>query len=306
MGAECSGADLWQWRLWASRLVEDCIQEAEGRLELHQELDWLLLAVADLDRLALRLGSVPQRPQVVLQRSLEELSSLWQQRLQQRVPIQYLLGKTDWRDFRLTVGPGVLIPRPETELLIDLAQAAIAEREISPSAPMQWADLGTGSGAIALGLARSFPQTVVHAVDCSTDALKIARTNAKILNLTDRVRFYQGRWFEPLANWRDRLDGIVSNPPYIPSEMVPTLQPEVAHHEPHLALDGGADGLDAIRIIVSQAPQYLKSGGTLLLEMMFGQADAVVGLLQQEGCYQHIQIHADWAGIQRFAQATRV
>lgn len=298
-----SGQDLWSWRQQAYQQVDPWISDPLVRLERQRELDWLILTVAKLDRLALRLGTVQELPQVQLTRSLSTLSEIWQKRLQENVPLQYLLGTVTWRDFTLQVTPSVLIPRPETELLIDLAQAAIANKNADFT---NWADLGTGSGAIALGLARIFPNAVIHAVDCSEMALAIARQNAQPLGLTERISFYQGRWLEPLAHLAGQLDGIVSNPPYIPSEMVLTLQPEVVQHEPHLALDGGEDGLVAIREIADRAPKYLRSGGVLLLEMMMGQGDAVAELLSAHSDYCEIQIHSDLAGIQRFAQAYRL
>ncbi len=298
-----SGEDLWQWRHCACQQVSACAanpQEADAYL---RELDWVLMAVAEVDRLSLRLESYRSRPKIELDRSLANLSKLWQRRLQEKMPIQYLLGRETWRDFTLAVAPGVLIPRPETELLIDLAMAAMPTTAVEPT---DWADLGTGSGAIALALAKSFPSATIHAVDTCDAALNIAQRNAEQLGLSAQVNFYHGNWLEPLTHLKGTLTGIISNPPYIPSALVPTLQPEVAHHEPHLALDGGTDGLDAFRIIVQQAPRFLKPGGVLLLEMMMGQAESVSNLLEESGHYSNIHIHPDLAGIQRFAQAYRI
>jgi release factor glutamine methyltransferase len=296
-----SGEALWEWRESTRQITSVCIHNSQIANEYLWELDWLLTSVASVDRLSLKLETYRTRPAIGVERSLPELSALWQRRLQEQVPVQYLLGRADWRNFTLTVAPGVLIPRPETELLIDLAMAAMPNDR---QEPMHWADLGTGSGAIAVALATSFPSATIHAVDTSTIALEIAQHNATQLGLTDRVKFYQGNWLEPLADLEGTLTGIISNPPYIPSTQVPTLQPEVANHEPHLALDGGTDGLDAFRAIVKHAPQFLRSGGVLLLEMMMGQATAVSSLLQS-GDYINIQTHADLAGMQRFAQAYR-
>lgn len=303
-----SGADLWQWRQSARESTLAYVQNAHLQnapivKEYLQELDWLLMAVAAVDRLALKLETYRAFSAIAIEKSLPELSLLWQRRLTEQVPVQYLLGRTNWRDFTLTVAPGVLIPRPETELLIDLAVAAFLEAD---SPPAHWADLGTGSGAIALALAKSFPHASIHAIDTSATALSIANHNAQQLGLTKQIQFYEGDWLDPLIHLKGKLEGIISNPPYIPTAIVPTLQPEVAHHEPRLALDGGTDGLDAIRIIVLQAPEFLHSGGVLLLEMMMGQSEAVSALLEQSGCYCNIQIHPDLAGIQRFAQAHRI
>ena len=284
-----SGLQLWQWR---NAALEAAIATDVPTMEV----DWLLLEVAGLDRLALRLESFKNWPQIQLQLPLEKLNQLWQRRLNDRLPVQYIAGVTPWRNFQIAVSSAVLIPRPETECLIDLALAAA--NDVSG----HWADLGTGSGAIALGLADVLPATI-HAVDYSLEALAIARTNAANLGFAERIKFYQGSWWEPLGFLKGHFSGMVSNPPYIPTSTLPTLQPEVFNHEPHLALNGGGDGLDCIRHLIEISPSYLQSGGVWLIEMMAGQADAVRELLQNQGSYCKIQIHADLAGIERFAVA---
>jgi release factor glutamine methyltransferase len=285
-----SGLQLWQWRNAAH-------QAAIATDVSPAELDWLLLEVAGLDRLALRLESFKDWPQIQLQLPLEELDHLWQRRLNDRLPVQYITGVTPWRNFQIAVSSAVLIPRPETEYLIDLALASAS------NASGNWADLGTGSGAIAIGLAELLPNATIHAVDYSLEALAIAQANADNLGFADRIRFYQGSWWEPLTFLKGQFSGMVSNPPYIPTSILPTLQPEVVNHEPHLALDGGADGLDCIRHLIEISPSYLQSGGVWLIEMMAGQADTVREFLQNQGSYRNIQIHADLAGIERFALA---
>ncbi|MFN6475920.1 peptide chain release factor N(5)-glutamine methyltransferase [Nostoc sp. DedQUE07] len=285
-----SGLQLWQWRNAA-------LEAAIATDVPPMEVDWLLLEVAGLDRLALRLESFKNWPQIQLQLPLEELDQLWQRRLNDRLPVQYIAGVTPWRNFQIAVSSAVLIPRPETEYLIDLALAA------ANGVSGHWADLGTGSGAIAIGLADVLPKATIHAVDYSLEALAIARTNADNLDFADRIQFYQGSWWEPLTFLKGQFSGMVSNPPYIPTSTLLTLQPEVVNHEPHLALDGGLDGLDCIRHLIEVSPSYLQSGGVWLIEMMAGQADAVRELLQNQGSYCKIQIHADLAGIERFALA---
>lgn len=293
------GIDLWQWRSQA-------YQQAIAADISTAEVDWLLQSVSDLDRLSLRLDSFKHRAAIPLKLPLAELAVLWQQRVQARVPVQYLTGMAPWRQFWLQVSPAVLIPRPETESLIDLAITARTIARLAQGIEGEhWADLGTGSGAIALGLADALPYATIHAVDWSEAALAIAQTNAQNYDLSDRIRFYHGDWLDPLAHLKGQLQGIVSNPPYIPSQMVLELQPEVTHHEPHLALDGGTDGLDCIRHLVNAAPDYLRSGGVWLIEMMAGQAEAVIDLLRSQGSYLRIEIHPDLAGIDRFALAYR-
>ena len=291
-----SGLELWQW-------VNQAAAEARSSDIPLAEIDWLLQELAGLDRLALRLESFKDLPKIELKLSLSELAQLWQRRLQERVPVQYLTGVAHWRHFSLKVTPAVLIPRPETELLIDLAVEAVKSYGVNPKS--HWVDLGTGSGAIAIGLACALTNARVYAVDCSSEALAVARLNAENLGFGSRVNFYQGLWWEPLAFLKGQVSGMVSNPPYIPSSTVLTLQPEVFKHEPHLALDGGFDGLECIRHLVETAPDYLESGGVWLVEMMAGQAEAVADMLESHGSYGKVQIFSDLAGIDRFALAYR-
>lgn len=292
-----SGLQLWGWR-------KQAIASAMASDISSAEVDWLLLEVAALDRLALRLESFKDWPEIKMVLPLEDLERLWQRRLNERLPVQYITGVTPWRNFKITVSKAVLIPRPETEYLIDLAVAAATHSGAAPFLTSgHWADLGTGSGAISLGLADALPQATIHAIDYSPEALKIARDNARNLGFEDRIRFDQGSWWQPLTAWKGNFSGMVSNPPYIPTSTVATLQPEVVNHEPNLALDGGLDGLDSIRQLIEISPDYLLSGGVWLIEMMAGQADIVRKLLEQQGSYCNIQIHADLAGIERFAVA---
>lgn len=295
-GFFAAGHEVWQW--W-----KEAQQAAIAANIPTEEATWLLQQSSALSNLDMRLERFKDQPQVELAMPLEELVQRWQHRIQQRIPVQYLAGSTPWRNFQLQVSRAVLIPRPETELLIDLAL------HFSPLAPRplltHWADLGTGSGAIALGLATAFPHATIHTVDCSGEALAIAQLNTDTYGLTARIQFYRGIWFEPLAHLKGCLNGMVSNPPYIPSQMVLELEPEVTQHEPHLALDGGSDGLDCIRHLVTAAPDYLRSDGIWLIELMSGQAASVVALLQANGNYRDVQIHQDLAGIERFVSAIR-
>jgi release factor glutamine methyltransferase len=262
-------------------------------------VDWLLQAVANLDRLTLRLESIDPERLVPISIPLDRLSQLWLDRVNDRQPVQYLLGKTYWRDFELVVSPAVLIPRPETESIVDIAIAASSQLQQQGI----WVDLGTGSGAIAIGLARELPDAQIYAVDYSLAALEVARTNASRLGTNDRINFSHGSWWSTLADLQGRVAGMLSNPPYIPSEEVLRLQPEVSKHEPHLALDGGVDGLAAIRLLVDTAPTYLKAGGIWLVEMMAGQGESVRDLLIRQGSYTDVRIIDDLAGLDRFVFA---
>ena len=286
---EVTVSDLRAWRNQArSAALAEEIDPAE--------VDWLLYEGARLDRLGFRLGQPGDR--LGLSRSLEELTQLWTQRLGDRTPVQYLLGSVPWRNFNLLVSPAVLIPRPETEAMIDI----VLETKGADSAGI-WVDLGTGSGAIALGLAQVLPRAKIYAVDCSAEALNLARNNADAHGLGDRIQFRQGSWFKPLAGQQGQLEGMVSNPPYIPSGEIPHLQPEVSRHEPHLALDGGDDGLTALRHLVQTARAYLQPGGLWLVEIMSGQSAAVCQLLQDSGVYHNLRVIQDFAGHDRFVLA---
>ena len=289
-----SGAELFLWR-------QKSIARAIANGIASRELDWLLQEMSDLDSLSLRLESFCDREMIPLTCSFPELKLLWQRRINERVPVQYLVQATNWRNFKLKVAPGVLIPRPETELIVDLVQQVTLPK----CSTAHWVDLGTGTGAIACGLATSFPQAIVHAVDASPHALAIAKHNAQQTNLQDRIIFYHGDWWQPLKHLAGKVTGMVSNPPYIPTSELETLQPEVCQHEPHLALDGGADGLDAIRHLVQTAPTYLISGGIWLIEMMVGQGEKVVALLSEQGDYRDIKIVCDLSHRERFVLAYR-
>ena len=264
-----------------------------------REVDWLLKSVADLASLTLRLESIADGQSIEISMPLDRLSALWIDRVEQRKPVQYLVGITWWRDFELIVSPAVLIPRPETESMIDIALDASNDLQRQGI----WVDLGTGSGAIAIGLAKVLPLARIYAVDTSHEALDVAKANATRLNVLNQINFSHSNWWSSLQQLKGQVAGMISNPPYIPAAAVLQLQPEVVNHEPHLALDGGLDGLEAIRILVDTAPEYLQPGGLWLIEMMAGQGRAVVELLVQQGDYTDIQTIDDLAGFDRFVLA---
>jgi release factor glutamine methyltransferase len=287
---QVNGSKLWQWYRAAINRSQQLGIEPE-------EVDWLLQTVSNVRRIDLRLGNLPG--DICLDRPWPEIVDLWQRRCQERQPIQYLVGSTAWRQFELKVTPAVLIPRPETELIIDL----VLDRLTPSQHRGHWVDLGTGSGAIAIGLATALPAAQLHAVDLSAAALEVARENIQTCGLSDRITLYPGSWWQPLVHLGGQVTGMVSNPPYIPSQTVTELQPEVVNWEPHLALDGGADGLAAIRILVNEAPNFIQSGGLWAIEMMAGQGSAVVELLEKQGSYGSIEVINDWAGRDRFVFA---
>ncbi len=294
-----SGEDLFQWRQGALHLAQAHSVDLE-------EVDWLLQGMTSLSSLSLRLGDYREHPSILIKADLTNLTAKWQRRIHQRVPVQYLAGEMPWRNFSMVVSPAVLIPRPETELIIDIAQALVAQNPVAAQLQQgHWADIGTGSGAIALGLAQQFPTVTVHATDISAAALAIAQLNAQQNQLAERITFYQGSWLSPLSSLSGQLSAIISNPPYIPTHTVGTLQLEVTNHEPHLALDGGPDGLDCIRTLIEQSATYLHPSGIWLIELMATQAETVADLLSQQGSYTHISVHKDLAAIERFVSARK-
>lgn len=278
------------------------IEATQGEIS-ELELDWFILQVTTLDRLSLRLESFVNLPQIQLTISFEKLRQLWQKRIQDRVPWQYLMGVTYWRNFTLKVSPDVLIPRPETEEIIDYAVNAVKNSKIPDLDQGNWVDLGTGSGAIACGLAQVFPNIIIHAVDYSASALNMAQTNAENLGFAERIKFYQGSWWQPLTHLKGQIKGMISNPPYIPTAELKNLQPEVIKYEPYLALDGGEDGLKDIRYLVNSGSEYLVDGGIWLIEIMKGQGKQVTELLTENGNYEQIEICYDLDQVDRFVLA---
>jgi len=267
------------------------------------DFDWLLEFAGGLGWSQLqRLRLDPGQP-VALRCVLGAIEALWGQHLEAAIPLQYLVGIAPWRDFELAVGPGVLIPRQETELLIELVQAlGLGDR--AGASPLLWADLGTGSGCLALALAQLLPTSFGVAVDASATALAQAGANLERQGLAGRVALRQGSWWQPLEPEWGRLDLVLSNPPYIPTPIWQQLAPVVRDHEPPLALDGGPDGLDALRAIAAGAPQALAPGGSLLLEHHHDQSEAVQALLAEQGL-EAIEPHPDLEGHWRFVSARR-
>lgn len=202
-------------------------------------------------------------------------------------PVAYLTGRKGFWSLELEVAPAVLVPRPETELLVELALA-----RLPPEAGLRAADLGTGSGAIALALACERPRLGVVATDAHPAALAVARSNAARLQLGN-VEFREGDWFGAFAAG-ERFDLLVSNPPYVAAGD-PALASDGVCFEPCGALAAGADGLDALRTIIATAAAHLRAGGWLLLEHGHDQAAAVAWLLQQHG-FEHINCQRDGAG----------
>ena len=213
-------------------------------------------------------------------------------------PIAYLVGKKGFHNIELLVRPGVLIPRPETELLVE-----IGLREITRlGGKAKLLDLGTGSGAIALAVASAAPNLLVIATDHSLDALAIAKTNAKYLHLEEQVQFFQGSWYEAIG--KDAIfDLILSNPPYIESGD-PHLNQGDLRFEPLEALTDQSNGLSCLEVIITQATSFLNPHGLIAVEHGFDQSDAVLKLMRTAGL-RDIQTHLDLAGHHRVASGRK-
>jgi len=267
------------------------------------------------------------------------LDELLHRRLQHE-PVQYILGYEEFLGLRLKVGPGVLIPRPETELMAEYAIKTVKSEKLKVKSYedkdsslithhllLNILDIGTGSGCLALALAWEFPDAQVYGTDISETAIEYAKENAEI-NCINNVTFLKGNLFEPIEELAPCLpkrvsvrvdpdstkgrfdlplacfDLIISNPPYIKTEDIKDLQPEVWNWEPAVALDGGIDGLDFYRRLLPTARRFLKDNGTLMLEVGLNQSDDIAQMLRLSG-YSEIEIINDYAGIERIIHAIK-
>lgn len=216
-------------------------------------------------------------------------------------PVQYLLGEAEFCDIRLELGPGVFVPRPETEALVDRALALL------PPTAATVLDLCTGSGAIACALGRRRPEWTLWAVDQAAPAADCARANVRRLGLDGPVHVLEGDLFGPLSGRvsAGTVDLIVANPPYLAAPILPTLPLEVRAWEPRAALDGGEDGLDVIRRLLGEAPDWLRPGGSLLVEIGEEQGPAARALLRADERYAEALVHRDFRGHERVLEARR-
>ena len=211
-----------------------------------------------------------------------------------RVPVAYLTGTAHFLTLEVQVDERVMAPRPETETLV----TAFADRVAAAGTV---ADVGTGSGVIAIALARRHADLRVAAIDVSADALAVARENVARYGLADRVTLIEGDLLAPLMDGASEREiaAVVANPPYVSEADLAAAEPEVREHEPRIALDGGPDGLRVIRRLIEQAPRALAGGGWLLMEIGAGQADAVQNHLEQQGAWQGIARVRDYGGHER-------
>lgn len=221
-------------------------------------------------------------------------------------PLQYILGSQEFMGLNFEVNPSVLIPRQDTETLVELALKRAGEKKRSLSI----LDMCCGSGAIAVSMAHFLPKAKITACDISPEALEVARGNAARNGLNGRIEFRESDLFfmtkrKKTVRIKDSFDMILSNPPYIPTQDIDTLQTEVRDHEPIKALDGGSDGLDFYRRIAEDAFGSLKKDGLMFLEIGCDQAEAVTSLLSGAGYYSEIEVHKDLTGLDRVISCRR-
>ncbi len=268
------------------RLLADAgVEHAE------QEVVWILEAALGCTRLDVFLNG---RLDVSLTQWERAMALL--RRRAGREPLQYLLGTQEFCGREFTVGPSVLIPRPETELLVEEVRRC-CEGLVHPVI----ADIGTGSGCIAVSLALDMPEATVYATDVSRAALEVARINARRHGVEDRVTFREGDLVEPLKmlGCDGHLTAVVSNPPYIPEQELAGLQPEVQRFEPRRALAGGQDGFAVLRRLIAEGGRCLKPGGILAMEVGCGQAEYLMQLAREDTLYSDVWSQFDQLGVER-------
>ncbi|WP_455220033.1 peptide chain release factor N(5)-glutamine methyltransferase [Kaarinaea lacus] len=270
--------------------IQQTLAEAQSRLntlpDISPKLESEILLAYVVNKPRSYLYTWPE--QVLETHQLAQFQSLVDRRCTGE-PIAYITSLREFWGLPLKVSPATLIPRPETERLVEIALQHIPDHE-----SWQIADLGTGSGALALAIASERPQCQLIATDISADALRIAEQNRNDLQLNN-VRFIQGRWFEPLNNYQ--FDLVVSNPPYV-AENDPHLLEGDLRYEPQQALSAGPDGLDAIREILATAIPHLKPGAWLMVEHGYDQGNTVMALFAQSG-FEQVICHADYAERER-------
>ncbi|KAH7522478.1 hypothetical protein FEM48_Zijuj07G0142900 [Ziziphus jujuba var. spinosa] len=321
-------SDLRKWQNWAKTLALSVgssfvdMDNGPDSTLLCRELKWLIEDVTEDGSISETLHNEEPERTVRLRVGLEELYKLWKQRIEERRPFQYIVGCEHWRDLILCVQEGVLIPRPETEKIVDLVGDLFSDNQGLREG--LWADLGTGSGAIAIGIGMILRSSGrVIATDLSLLALEVATFNVQRYGLqvsagrgkkravflfSDVIQLRQGSWFEPLKDVEGKLAGIVSNPPYIPSDHISGLQAEVGRHEPRLALDGGVIGMNDLLHLCKGAASMLHSGGFFVFETNGEQqCKFLVEYMETEAGdnFYNVNIVPDFARVPRFVTGFR-
>ena len=261
----------------------------------NQSLIFLIDTIGGLSNEQINLIKLKSKKNVNLKINLDLLESIWEKHLNTSIPIQHLCGIAYWRDLKLEVSDKVLIPRPETELIVDIVLELFKNKE----GKITFADLGTGSGAISIALALANPLWDGIAIDIDNDALDLAARNFAKNSNRSNLKFYCGNWWDPIKNLKREIDLAIANPPYIPQDIYKELPKEVINFEPKIALFGGKDGLDHIKEIIKNAPSYLKDKGYLLVENHFDQGNKVKKIFLENG-FRSVKVLKDLSGIGRF------
>ena len=261
----------------------------------NKSLNLLIDLLGGLSNKEATLIKINSEKKVKLKINLDLIESYWDKHLNTSTPIQYLTGNSYWRNLKLEVSNKVLIPRPETELIIEI----ISDRFKNEGEKITFVDLGTGSGAISIALALANPSWNGIAVDIDKNAIEIASRNFKNYSNKSNLKFYNGNWWDPLAKFKGEIDLAIANPPYIPQETYNKLPKEVKSFEPEIALLGGEDGLIHIKEIVQNAPLYLKDKGWLLIENHFDQGGRVKKIFL-ENRFTSVKVLKDFSGTGRF------
>ncbi|MBF4694558.1 peptide chain release factor N(5)-glutamine methyltransferase [Fusibacter ferrireducens] len=264
--------------------LNEALQPITSEWEI--ESKWMLCHVLDCSVLDL----IIYKQQAITEKAYGDLVEMVRRRAQ-REPIQYILGVHEFMGLPFKVSKGVLIPRQDTESLVEYIIQYVDEQ------PTKILDIGTGSGAIAISLAHYLKYSEVTTVDISEDALEIARENVRLNGVEERVTLLKSDLFENIEP--QKMDIIVSNPPYISEKDLKMLEPEVKDYEPELALFGGKDGLDFYRRIIPKSKSYLKPNGLLIFEAGYDQSEKIVELFEVNG-YDNIGVFSDLRGVPRF------
>ena len=261
-----------------------------------KEAEMLIKHCAGIDTVAI------YRDNPIITKHCSEFTERLARRRASREPLAYIVGDVEFMNMRLSIGQGVLIPRPETEFMVEHAIKNVRELKVDHG-PLRFLDLCTGSGCIALAIAGKYPASAVYAVDISEAAISFAKKNA-VLNRIRNTTFIVGDLFEAVKaeNTGTQFDLIISNPPYIKSGDLGTLQTEIREWEPMNAVDGGIDGLDFYRKLIPDAGLFLKTNGLLILEVG-SDSDMITDMLEDAG-FSQIKVIPDYSGNERVVQAT--
>jgi len=262
------------------------------------EAELLFTDILNCDRLSLYLN-----PDLKLGKDKTQLISGALKRRLLREPIQYILSKAEFMGLSFKVTPDVFIPRPETEILVETILRYATKPPSHQATRSSILDIGTGSGCIAVSLAKLLPNVKITATDISQEALAVAKENTALNNA--KVDFVLSDLFVQSTEYRVQYDIIVSNPPYIPTDEINNLQPEISY-EPRIALDGGPDGLDFYRRIIALAPDFLKQYGFLIMEMGFDQKRAVEGIFKNSVGFKILKVIKDYNNINRVIVAQKI